>query len=301
MNAQGALCSWLSVQTVEKGRQYLFRRTFTDHREIADAYVTVASNGPFRLFINGRVVFTSYFPDNGKGYTLDVKAFMHNDSNTVAVWYAPDIEEPTDETDVCTPMFALSISGKDVSGNRFSWVTDSSWLCAPSNALSTSEGENEDALAYIPGWNMGSLPFPVKWKHAVETDVLWQGMPSLAFSHGRSDSDISVLKPSSFDNFDDGKTVSYNFNKPFWGTFRLTVRNAKAGERIWAGGSEYVCKGTLDEQFVGRFVLKGIRKLVVTGDETFRKSHVVKVEGIATAVAVPQVPVRHTIPFRIFL
>lgn len=284
-NAQGALCFWLSAETAEEGRQYLFRRTYAGGFDIADARVTVAANGHFRLFVNGRAVFTSCFSGDGDACTLDVGAYMRNDSNVIAVWYAPETAMSGTYSGGAKPMVALSLCGETVTGKPFFCATDSTWLCAPSNVLATPDGENVDATEYMPDWNAVGVMTLMKWKPAAATVPFWTDA-SLS-GHGRrfSDYETEIVKPASFDVLDEGNAVSYNFSKAFYGTFRLTVRNAKAGERIAANGSEYICRGVLDEQFVGRFVNKGIRKVVVTGDNGFLKSHVVKVEGIAVSAA----------------
>ncbi len=284
-DAQGALCSWLSVEKAEQGRQYLFRRTYVSDSAVAEANVTIAANGSFRLFVNGRAVFTSFFPCGDNGVTLDVTPYMRNDSNTVAVWYAPDVRCAQCPSSDANPMVALCLYGRYVSEKPFIFATDTTWLCAPLNVLSSSEGEIENALEYVSGGNLDDAPVPMKWGNSVNSGVLWTQMSPVLRGRGFSDSAVQIVKPSSFDVLDDENAVSYNFNKPFYGTFRLTVRNAKAGERIWAGGSEYVCRGVLDEQFVGRFVLKGIRRIIVSGDGNFKKSHIVKVEGIALSPA----------------
>lgn len=280
-DAQGALCSWLSAETAEPGRQYLFSRTYVSNSDIAEANATVAANGSFRLFVNGRAVFTSFFPCPEDGVTLDVTPYMRNDSNTVAVWCAPGLDAAQRRSDECCPMVALCLYGRYASEKPFVFATDTTWLCAPTNVLSTSEGESENALEYISGGSADGSSVPMKWGISANRGVLWTKMSPLYCGRRFSDSAIQVVKPSSFDVLADETAVFYNFGKTFFGTFRLTVRNAKAGERIWADGSEYVCRGVLDEQFVGRFVLKGIRKILVSGDRNFKRSHIVKVEGIA--------------------
>ncbi len=279
--AQEALCSWLSPPTVEVGRQYLFRRDFLPSSDVGEANVSISSNGPFRLFVNGRVVCSVYDADNNKTYNVDVSDYMCNDSNTVAVWCAPDVNLLPDDSS--KQMLALCFYGKYADGKPFSCATDSSWLCAPSPALSSADGELVDARETIDDWNMRTLPLQMKWTNVKQTGILWTDVWSLYNARKISDYNIKVIKPTSFDVDDDGTTVTYNFGKPFWGTYRITVRDAKRGERIFVDGSEYVCRGVLDEQFVGRLVHKGIRKVVITGDNKFRKSHVVKVEGIAVS------------------
>lgn len=283
-SAQGALCSWLSPQMPEGGRQYLFRRDILPSSTIDEAFVNVSSGGPFRLFVNGRVVYSAYDARCHKTYNVDVSGYMRNDSNTVAVWCAPDVNRPYGDDN--ENMLALSLYGKYADGKTFSCSTDSSWLCAPANVVSLADGEAMDAREYVQDWNMCTIPMQMRWSNARETGLAWMQTWPLYTARGLSDYNIKVVRTSSFDVDDDGKTVTYNFGKAFWGTFRITVRDAKRGERIWIDGSEYVCKGVLDEQFVGRFVHKGIRKVVISGDSNFRKSHVVKVEGIAVSPSI---------------
>lgn len=287
-NAQEALCSWLSAPSVERGRQMLFRRTYTDGLDIAEARVTIASKGFFRLFVNGRAVFTSYVlgdepaaSDDFDIYTVDVGAYVRRDSNTVAVWYAPEMTTPIASSEDEKDMFALCFYGTYVSGEHFSHISDSTWLCAPSNVLSTSEGENNNSIEYLQDWNTSVPSVQMKWKGAEESGFCPLGTTSSDVYKDFSDCRIDILSPGHFDVSDDSKTISYDFGNGFFGTFRFTVRGAKAGERIWANGSEYVCSGVLDEQFIGRFVHKSIRKIVISGDDSFRKTHIVKVEGLA--------------------
>ncbi len=282
--AQGALSSWLSPQLTERGRQYLFRRDILPISDIDEAFINVSAVGPFRLFVNGRVVYSAYDANGNKSYTIDVADYMRNDSNTVAVWCAPDINRPSGGVDC--GMLALSFYGKYTNGRTFSCSTDSLWLCAPANVISSAYGEIIDAREYIPDWNMCAIPVQMKWSNAKETGLQWSDALSQSNVSGLSDYNIKVVGMSSFDLDDDGKTVAYNFGKAFWGTVRITVRDAKKGERILIDGSEYVCRGALDEQFVGRFVHRGIRKVVITGDISFRKSHVVKVEGLAMSPSI---------------
>lgn len=281
VSAQGALCSWLSPKCVESGRQYLFRRTFLPVTDIDEAFVSLTSHGGFRLYVNGRVVLSVYEPTNSDSYTLDVSDYMRNDSNVIALWCAPDISQGLHEKE--DGMFALHFHGRDVSGSQFSYSSDSTWLCAPSNAMSTSDGEIVNALEYMPDLNACTLSMPMKWSNAEAVSDEWIESKPLCFDKSLPNYKMTIRKVSSFDVDNDDKTVTYNFGHAFWGTCRVTLRNAKKGERIWIDGSEYVCRGELDEQFIGKFVCRGIRKVVITGDDKFRRSHVVKVEGISLA------------------
>jgi hypothetical protein len=288
VNAQEALCSWLSASYYEPGRQMLFRRTYAANFDMTEAHIAIASKGTFRLFVNGRAVFSSYISGNSRHfyddcdiYNIDVKAYIRNGSNTIAVWYAPEFTAPEKVDMTGEKMIALCFYGVDASGKSFLHTSDSTWLCAPSNTLSTTEGEIVNALEYIPDWNICDLPMPMKWNCAEDAGSLRVIMSDYPVYEGFADSRIDIINPRHFDVSENEKTVIYDFDKGFFGTFRFTVRGAAVGERIWANGSEYVCRGVLDEQFIGRFVHKSIRKIIITGDDSFRKSHVVKVEGMA--------------------
>lgn len=80
--------------------------------------------------------------------------------------------------------------------------------------------------------------------------------------------------------YEDSVGVHYGFARPFHGVVRLTLRGAVHGEHIVADGMSYVCSGEMDEQLFRRFTTDEVYWITVSGDESFRKSQIQKVEGL---------------------
>ena len=90
-----------------------------------------------------------------------------------------------------------------------------------------------------------------------------------------------VLRPRYFDI--EGNRVAYEFGTGFYGFVRLTLRDARRGERIRIGDVEYICSGKTDEQACARFVPAVLRRVIVEGDADFSPSQIQRVEGIGLA------------------
>lgn len=287
INAQGVLCSWLSDPMVKNGQQTLFMRTYIAQQEITNASLTIASKGPYRLFVNGRAVYTSYVygealkPESDcETLYLDVTDYMRADSNTIAVWYAPNVDNRNFSYSEVQPMVAVNFYGIENNGAEFSYISDSTWICKNANGYSDINIENENALEYVEGWNLGEPNDQMLWRHSQVVKSNWETIMKSYQRQVFSDYSLKVILPNYFDVADDKNVISYDFDKGFWGTVRVTIRGANVGKKIYFNGSEYVCNGQLDEQYIGRFVHYGMRKLHITGDFFFQTNQIVKVEGL---------------------
>lgn len=288
LHSQEVLCSWLSAPNGVAGQQFLFARTYAGTLHAGNARLAIAAKGPFRLYVNGRAVYTSYVfgdalaeSEGCESYVMDVTPYMRNDSNSVAVWYAPDAMNAGSGNGNGAEMIAVSLYGSDSAGRCFAFASDSTWLCSPAPAVSEIMAEHEDARLFDGRWHAPVPSVQMKWSGAVQLSPVWIAADANYFPGSFADSRVQVVAPRYFDASDDGRSVSYDFGNGFWGTVRVTVRGAKVGERIYVNGAEYICKGTLDEQYVGRFVHYGLRRVTISGDASFRRSHITKVEGLA--------------------
>lgn len=255
-------------------------------------HLLVVATGAYNLYINGRIAYSSFRFDSAKGDGLllrdiDVSAYILPGDNVVAAWLAPATvidgeQEYTEKTLFFADMYVCTSTGETVFYSH-----DTSWFWTEANAVSLADGEYTDSRDDVVGWN--GVPFEevVRWRPARQETPSW--LPTTAFLESGSHSDFTrkVVRPRFFSRSDDGKSIVYDFGKGFYGTVRVTFRKAKSGEHVYINGSEYVCSGKFDEQFVGRFVASGYRKLCIEGDKSFSARQVSAVEGIAVSAEKP--------------
>ena len=77
-----------------------------------------------------------------------------------------------------------------------------------------------------------------------------------------------------------GNGVYYQFDKAFKGQLRITLRDAKRGQKIYIDGLEYTCTGEMDEQACRKFTVADHRRVLINGDQNFKNEQIQSVEGI---------------------
>ncbi len=302
LRAQEAISYWVTAENDTPGQQILLRRTFSGDMPQGTTHLLVAATGSYNLYINGRIAYSSFrFDMTGSGRQdnesaatdglllrdIDVSAYILPGDNVVAAWLAPSNITAGEPEYPEKPLFFADIYVCDGSGNITFYPDDYPWLWTEANAVSLADGEYIDARDEVVGWNGAPLEEIVRWRPARQEKPIWLPTTSFLESASRSDYARKVVRPRFFSRSDDGKSIVYDFGKGFYGTVRATFRNAKSGEHVFINGSEYVCSGKFDEQFVGRFVASGCRKLRIEGDKSFSISHVSAVEGIAVSAEKP--------------
>lgn len=279
---QGRYSHWISYPTVDSTSQIWFRHTYVTQTAPEQATITLISTGHFELFVNERNVsndvMVPYRPtlsDQPVAITYDVSRFLRPDSNTIAVWYAPAYPHLNER------QISLSYYGKMEDGQPFCHVSDGDWLCHWANrSLLPGNNERQDGQGYSLRWNSNEID-PACWLSAKEQqgDDREEILRFSSFYPAEKVSKIlqGLPVPAGQDS------VYYNFPATTQGWIRVTIRNAKSGERIYIGGLEYICNGKMDEQAYRKFTMTSNQQVLICGDRHFRKSQIQKVEALEIA------------------
>lgn len=285
LNAQECSSLWLTCPEAYFGQQVAYSHTYVDSFEPQEGSVTIATTGYFRLYVNGNLVSVPSYPMARAPYResidktepiamrFDVTRYLRNDSNTITLLVCPSV---LDET----PAFSLRFEGISTENKLYVHDADKSWLCRPLNAYMTDyNAEFADGRVSINSIceisKEGIMSWlPVEYAEDGRFDVSYLSFTS-SYEYINK-----VEKPKYFSVDWDEKGISYDFGKGFYGLIRVTIRDAKPGQHIYISGSEYICNGQTDEQFLLRFTASWFRKIYITGDKSFRTKNVSKVEGL---------------------
>lgn len=270
---------WICHPHASDTAQVWFRKRVKTTAPQEKAFITVASTGRFRLYVNERNVVTDPFlgaidslEKHIKQYTIDVSRFLEGRETTIAVWYAPTSKRRSDK------QLSLEFYGKDQRGKPFYAQADGSWFCKEASSATLGAGrEAIDATRYDKLWHSTELK-EKDWLRPMDSadtltlplqdsSPLYQG---IRMSH--------VL--SAVDEVADSTGVTFDFGRPFRGWVRITLRGAKKGERLCFGDHSYVCGGQMDEQAFPRFTITKQRFVKVSGDERFRREQIQNIEGV---------------------
>lgn len=270
---------WICHPQAPDTAQVWFRKRVETTAPQEKAFITVASTGRFRLYVNERNVVTDPFlgaidslERHIKQYTIDVSRFLEGRETTIAVWYAPTSKRRSDK------QLSLEFYGKDQRGKSFYAQADGSWFCKEASSATLGAGrEAIDATRYDKLWHSTELK-EKDWQRPMDsadtltlplqdTSPLYQG---IRMSH--------VL--SAVDEAADSTGVTFDFGRPFRGWVRITLRGAKKGERLCFGEHSYICGGQMDEQAFPRFTITRQRFVKVSGDERFRREQIQNIEGV---------------------
>lgn len=270
---------WICHPQASDTAQVWFRKRVKTTAPQEKAFITVASTGRFRLYVNERNVVTDPFlgaidslEKHIKQYTIDVSRFLEGRETTIAVWYAPTSKRRSDK------QLSLEFYGKDQRGKPFYAQADGSWFCKEASSATLGAGrEAIDATRYDKLWHSTELK-EKDWQRPMDsadtltlplqdTSPLYQG---IRMSH--------VL--SAVDEVADSTGVTFDFGRPFRGWVRITLRGAKKGERLCFGEHSYICGGQMDEQAFPRFTITRQRFVKVSGDERFRREQIQNIEGV---------------------
>ncbi len=278
-NGQEFGCHWISDPLPNDSSEVIFKHTYTSKQRPLQAYVTLASTGHIRVYINERNVSRDILLI-GKGketlqfYTFDITRFLKSTKNTIAVWYAPS------EVSTLGKQLSLEYYGTDADGKSFYHKADGKWLCKKLSGNSVSEDrECFDATHFPQDWRTFSFSPSKAWQHPT-------GYPLYM------DSPIENIQlPSSFKPYLISKilrpvstridSLGYHidFGRPFYGTIRLTIRNAKRGNHLHISGLTYTCTGEMDEQAFRRFNFITRSNYIINGLD-FKPSWIVFAEGL---------------------
>jgi len=285
LKAQECSSLWLSCPSVEGGRQVLYSRTFPDFPNLNEASVVISTNGYFRLYINGSLVTVPSYPFTRAPYRgnvdkkeiistkLDISRFVRNGYNTISLLCSPS--DPA-----MTTAFSLRLTGSTIYDQPFALNADESWLCRPlGDKMLDYHSEFVDGSDSNNIFEMQSTSRIMDW---LPTDISFRSLVYETTPSSLSTYEYisKVIKPNTYTIDDNRGGVLYDFGDGFYGLLRVTLRNTKRGQRIKIAGSEYICKGKIDEQFITHFSGSWFRTVYISGDNTFRPNAVSVVEGL---------------------
>lgn len=270
---------WISHPLPSDTAQVWFRERVKIAAPPEKAFITIASTGRFRLYVNERNVVTDPFlnPSDSlrthvRQYTLDVSRFLDGRETTIAVWYAPIPGYHTDK------QLSLEFYGKDRKGKPFYVQADGSWRCKEASASTPAENrEDIDASRYERLWLSPELKED-GWSRPVDSaDTLQLALRDASpFYPGIR---VGHILPATHEEAD-STGVTFDFGRPFRGWVRVTLRGAKKGETLRFGNHTYICRGEMDEQAFPRFTITEQRFVRVSGDSHFRREQIQNIEGV---------------------
>ena len=291
IQAQQFGAEWMEAATPNDTSCLWLRRTFVSAVPLRRASVCVASNGRFRLYVNGRNVSAAVFtpacdtPYDATSMTFDVTRFLRPDSNTVALLICPSSRSASQ------PKASVGFFGTTARGSKFADASADGWLCHTASTSLSAGGERldsrQDSLAPAYGDAVSML-----WTPAISTPK-----PATPHDLGLSAEGIfacfatsratppdnaaytyKILQPQSYAT--DGRSITCDFAPGFYGIVRVTLRGCQRGERISIGNLSYICSGETDEQAFCRFTPQYMRSVRISGDRHFTPSQVEEVEAL---------------------
>lgn len=285
LKAQECSSLWLSCNNADKGQHVLYSHTYTDFPKLSDAKAILATDGYFRLYINGTLVSYPPYPFVRAPYrenadkthviptVLDISRYVVSGSNTISVLCSPS--DPALSTG-----FSLRFIGTTQSGDTLSFDAGRSWLYRPVEGkmldyhAETQTGLNAKTISELQDKHriMSWLPAELSYR-----SLYFEIKPYQEYSYEYVSKIIRAA--SSYVDIDK-KGVTFDFASGFYGQIRVTLRDTKPGQKIYIAGSEYICKGKWDEQFILHFASSWFKKVHISGGNDFLPNQIVKVEGL---------------------
>lgn len=278
---------WISYPLPNDSSEVLFRHTYLSTQRPRQASITFASTGNVRIYMNGRNVTRDVFLGNETICcssspkerclfirTYDVSRFLRTDSNTIAVAYLPTAGMPLGK------QLSLAYDGIDHEGHAFHHQADGGWQCLSTHNTRTLfdnnsyENDWKESDTHNSGWIAPTGAFESVASERDSQSLSIQ-MVRPPYSYYGTKNMLLPLKENR------GKSqTTYDFGRSFEGTIRITLRDARKGERIHINGFTYICSGDMDEQAYLRLACSRQRVVTITGDKNFKTSQIQNVEGL---------------------
>lgn len=278
VHSQSFCSHWISAQQVDSTSEIWFRQQIRLQELPAFGSATIATTGKVDVYINERNVSTAIWipdrtgnDDRPVSVNMEVTRFLQPGVNTIAIWYSPSFPH------INGRQIAFSLCGRMKNGEKRAFCSDDGWLARRANAsLANDGGERYDANAYTLKWNSDDVDWGL-WQPARDTNT-----PAIASRYHLTDYPAvkrdMTYTPRYFDLA--GDSVYYQFDKAFKGQLRITLRNARRGQKIYVDGLEYTCSGEMDEQACRKFTVADYRRVLIHGDRNFRNEQIQSVEGL---------------------
>lgn len=278
LSAQEFGTHWISYPNADNSSEIWFRKTYITYQKPSQAKITIAATGHYQIFVNERNISREVLlpgPSDNAGtiqeMTFDISNILREDSNTIAIWYAPDPKLHTDK------QISLSYYGTSKYGQPFYYQTGEDWSCKKACGYVTANQEYLDNRSYDPSWKACTTEV-TNWTSAVRsTDVRQYPLRDNSYYH-QGYKVTKILHPEMV--FCDTNSITYRFPRQFTGWVRLTIRNAHSGETIHLNNYTYICNGRIDEQACRRFTTDSQHDLVVEGDQYFQTDQIQNIEGL---------------------
>lgn len=267
---------WISHPLASDSAEVWFRKQYAILHCPQQAFISVASTGNYKLYINERNVTGSLIFEGLKGNvllnrTIDVTRYLRKGNNIIAVWYAPQGSQSYGK------QLSLEFYGWTYDSIPFYHKADGTWLCKQPKGCSLGEDELFDARNDTRAWK--SEEFSSNgWLHPTGSTTSSTCIVKELKVIKDENKLYKVLSPTC--TYSDSLGYNVDFGRSFYGTIRITLRGAQKGDRFHTQGYQYTCNGELDEQAFSRFKFQNRRVYTITGDARFRKRDIVYIEGL---------------------
>lgn len=270
---------WICYPTPNDSSEVLFCHTYTTPFWPQRAFVSFASTGRVRVYVNERnitrdICFCNPDTTTIAVKTYDITRFLRPDGNTIAVWYAPVQGQPISK------QLSLEYYGTDSRGRDFYRKADGSWKCTQLEGCFTKNNKEEyfDASQYDNNWKAADHSRR-GWLHPLGAYADAKSLSlSCDMSPKASNRLRNILLPSG--TFPTTEGMSCVFGYPFNGTIRVTLRNTKKGGILKIGNLNYTCSGELDEQAFMRFLTSNDREFPIIESNQLKHVQIVNIEGL---------------------
>lgn len=270
---------WISIHQPDSLSHVWFRRTYLFNGRPQKASITFATTGLVKIYINECNIGTaSFYPlreennNDPVAITLDVSPYLRSDSNVIAAVYSPAFPE------INHRQLSVSFYGTDETGTAFCNTSDNSWLCRRANSsLTLNGGEIIDGRAHNTSWKAVWFDTAL-WTHADSFNDT-KNLHLKTFENGFTAPKIKKIHTFEWFNTDN-MGIFQEFYPAFRGFLRLTLREARRGERINFGNIQYICSGEMDEQVFPLFNISSYSTIHITGDKNFKPKQLTTLEAI---------------------
>lgn len=276
--AQEFCTHWVSYPLPNDSSEVLFRKTFTTQHRPTQALITFASCGKLKVYVNERNITKDLLFENPNNTyivsrTIDISRFLNAEQNTIAVWYAPVPGMPISK------QLSLEYYGKDIKGKFFYHKADKSWWCKTlRGSFNSSTTEQYDSRFYHFDW-MSPEYKSEHWIHPTGSFATEKSYPIISNPLPTSSYPLThIIFP--VNHYEDSLGIHYDFGRPFYGSIRLTLREASKGETIKIDNYLYICNGEMDEQAFRRFTSEQKRIITINGGKYFNIKQINNIEGL---------------------
>lgn len=268
---------WVSYPFYNDSTEVLFRKVYRLNDTPQEAYISMASCGNVRLYVNERNVTGSIIYEGTKdnaiiGHTFNITPLLHKGDNVIAIWYAPKTGESTSK------QLSLDFYGNSTDSLSFYHKADGTWWCKKLTDCCYGEKEKFDNRKYNNEWKAADY-HSSNWIHPTGASTYDKTYPLINQTPLQCKNKLtSLLTP--IETYQDSLGYHVDFERPFRGTIRLTIRGAHKGSSVYINGNEYICSGEMDEQAFYRFHLEWQHSFTINWGEGFKHSCITNIEGL---------------------